>query len=273
MKPAPAPPLSFAHLGALEIGPPQLIDLLAQAGFASTGIRTRRTAPGSPEYSLSDPHLRRETKRRIAATGVTVLYIELVALSRALDVRALTAMFETGADIGATRVAVAGDEADFSIVAEILAAVCELAREYAFAVDLEFMPFRAVRSLDDAVRVLALAQQPNAHILLDALHFYRSGSSSAQLRSLDRALLGTVQLCDAPATPPADLMFEARNARLLPGKGGLPLDTFMDDLPADLPIGVEVPLNLALPDLTPLARVQLMARETQAFLARRPAKQ
>lgn len=263
------PPLSFAHLGALEIGPPQLIDMLAEAGFARTGLRTRRTAPGGPEYALTDPAERRETKERLAATGMTVDYVEMVALSRSLHVPELREMFEVGADIGATRVTVGGDDEDFSVVADKLAEVCELARPYGLAIDLEFMPFRAVRSLDDAVQVLAQARQPNAFILLDALHFYRSNSSAEQLRSLDRELLGTVQLCDAPATPPADLMYEARNARLLPGKGMLPLDELMDSVPADLPIGVEVPLNLEFPSLTPLERCKLMVEATRAFLARR----
>jgi sugar phosphate isomerase/epimerase len=261
--------LSFAHLGALEVGPPDLFDVLAEAGFASTGIRMRRAAPGSPEYALSDPAARRETKRRIAQSGVGVLYIELVALSRSLDARELSSMFEAGADIGATRITASGDDPDLAVVADKLAEVCELARSYGLAVDVEFMPFRAVRTLDDAVRVVSMAGQPNAHILVDALHFYRSNSSLDTLRTLDPKLLGTFQICDAPIAPPADLANEARNARLLPGKGGLALDVLMDLLPQDLPLGVEIPLATARPDLDALGRAKLMVAGTRKFLTRR----
>lgn len=269
MKPAADVPLSFAHLGALEVGPPELFDVLAEAGFASTGIRMRRAAPGSPEYALSDPAARRETKRRIAQSGVEVLYIELVALARSLDVRELSSMFEAGADIGATRITASGDDQDPAVVADKLAEVCELARSYGLAVDVEFMPFRAVRTLDDAVRVVSMAGQPNAHILVDALHFYRSNSSLDTLRTLDPKLLGTFQICDAPTAPPADLANEARNARLLPGKGGLALDVLMDLLPQALPLGVEIPLAMAWPDLDALGRAKLMVAGTREFLARR----
>lgn len=262
-------PLSFAHLGALEIGPPHLIDLMAGAGFASTGLRTRRVGPGSPEYPLDDPALRRAMKERIAATGVTVLHIELVALERTLDVRELRAMFDTGAEIGATRIAATGDDEAFEIVATKLAEVCELARPHGFSVDLEFMPYRAVRSLDDAIKVVTMARQPNAHVLLDALHFFRSSSSLAQLKAIDPALIGTVQICDAPAAAPADLVYEARNARLLPDQGALALDAFMDAIPGNPPLGVEVPLATAFPDLGALERARLTVEATRKCLARR----
>jgi sugar phosphate isomerase/epimerase len=273
MKLMDQPPLSFAHLGALEIGPPQLIDLLAQAGFSSTGIRMRRAAPGTPEYALSDPALRRQTRRRIAETGLGVLYIELVVLAKDLDIQDLCGMLEAGAEIGATRIVAAGGDEDLAIVAEKLAGVSELAHPFGMAVDLEFMPFRPVRSLEEAVQVLAMARQPNAHVLLDALHFFRSGSSLETLRRLDPKLLGSLQLCDAPVEPPADLAYEARNTRLLPDRGGLALDALMDVLPPDLPIGVEVPLAMEFPDLDALARARLTATETRNFLARRARRE
>jgi len=262
-------PLSFAHLGALDIGPPDLIDMLAEAGFSSTSIRTRKVVPGSPEYPLSDPALRRATKQRLAATGFRVREIEMVGLSRSLDVRELKPMFEIGAEIGATRVVSAGDDDDFAIVAEKLAEVCELARVHGFAVDCEFMPFRAVKSLGDALQVLKLANQPNAHILMDALHFRRSNSSLDELKKVAPSLIGSMQLCDAPAEPPADLMYEARSARLLTGEGGLDVNAILDALPPDVALGVEVPLANAYPDLSALERAKLTVSKTREFLAKR----
>lgn len=261
-------PLSFAHLGALDVGPPELIDMLAAAGFQSTTIRTRRTLPGTPEYPLADPAVRRATRERCRATGVSVLYVELVSLARDLDVEGLEPMLDIAAEIGATRVVAAGDDPDHAVVAAKLAAVCELAAQRRLAVDLEFMPFRAVRSLDEAESVIARAGAPNAHILVDALHFYRSGSSIERLRAMPRHMLGTFQICDAPSAPPADLAFEARNARLLPGDGALDLGALMHALPSDISIGVEVPLALAMPEASDLERARLSADRTRALLAR-----
>lgn len=264
-------PLSFAHLAALDVGPPDLIDLVAAAGFASTSLRMVQTVPGTPAYRLDDPNLRRETLRRIDATGVGILYIEVVSLSRALDVASLEAIFEAGASMGASRVLAAGDDADFAIVADKLAATCELGRQYGLAIDVEFMPFRAVRSLADGVEVIERCGAINAHVLVDALHFYRSNSSLDALKRLDRRLLGTFQICDGPRLPPADLAYEARNARLLPGLGALDLSGLIAALPAGLPIGIEVPMALSHPGLSHAERLDVMVSETRGFLARAPA--
>lgn len=263
----PSIPLSFAHLAALDLAPPALFAMLAEAGFASTGIRMRRTVAGTPEYPLTDPVDLRETKAALAASGIGVFYIEIVFLDRYLDVASLRPMFDAGAALAAGRVVVAGTDPDFAIVAEKLAEVCGLARTYDMAVDLEFMPYQPVRTLADALDIIARSGRSNAHVLLDALHFYRSDSRLEDLRDLDPRLLGSFQLCDAPAEPPKDLAFEARNARLLPGQGDLDIHVLMDLLPANLPLGLEVPLTLAHPHLTHLERARMTVAATRRFLA------
>ena len=271
--PSDAPPLSFAHLSELEVGPPALIDLAAQAGFASVGIRTNAATPGGIEYTLRSATDLTATRRRMADTGVSALYIEMISLSGATRVRDFEPMLETGAALGATRLAIGGNDPDFAILAERMAELCDLARGYAIAVDLEFMPFRPVRSLADAIDVIKRTQRTNAHILVDALHFFRSGSDVAQLRQIDPAMLGTFQLCDAPRRAPAaaDLVTEARTNRLLPGAGGLPLWSLIDVLPASIPWGVELPIASQFPALTPNERARLMVRSTREFLCTRPS--
>ncbi len=265
-------PLSFAHLGALELPPPALIEMLAQAGFASTSLRMLAASPGGVAYPLSDPQERDETRRRLATTGLEILYIEVARLRRDLAVRDFLPVLEGGAELGASRVLAVGDDDDFTVVAERFAELCALAKPLNLAVDLEFMPFKPVRSLDDAVRVLQAAGLPaNGFILLDALHFYRSNSSLAQLRALNPALIGTFQICDAPATAPTTtegLTFEARQRRLLPGHGALDLASLMSAMPASLDIGVEVPLSLDHPEFSALERAKLSIAATRTFLAR-----
>lgn len=75
-------PLSFAHLGALELPPPELIGMLGEAGFASTSLRMLPAAPGGVEYPLSSPAERGEMRRRMAATGIEILYVEIALLRR-----------------------------------------------------------------------------------------------------------------------------------------------------------------------------------------------
>lgn len=264
-------PLSIAHLSELDLPPPDLIDLAARAGFASVGLRTNPAAPGGIAYPLATAAEQAEMLRRIAATGVSVLYIEMVGLSEETRVADYRPMLDKGAAIGASRLAVAGDTAAFPVVAERMAEMCDLAREYGIAVDIEFMPFRPVATFADAVEVVRLADRPNAHILVDALHVFRSGSPLEDIARVDPAFLGTFQICDAPREPPppGELVIEARTWRLLPGRGGLPLKSLIDALPPGIPVGVELPIAGQFPGLDPLARMQLMVRSTRDFYASR----
>ncbi len=261
-------PLSIAHLCELGTSPADLIELAGQAGFASIGLRITPSAPGGIEYPLRLRQERDEVRRRMAATGVSVLYIELVSLSGTTRAEDHKPLLETGAALGATRLCVAGDSADLALVADRLAKVCELARQYRIEVDLEFMPFRAVKTLGDAVEVVRQAAQPNAHVLVDTLHVCRSGSPLDALRRLDPGMIGTLQICDAPllAPPAAELVTEARTRRLIPGQGGLALWPIIDALPDDVLIGIEVPLASLWPSLQPAARLARLASETRAFL-------
>jgi sugar phosphate isomerase/epimerase len=264
-------PLSIAHLSELDLPPPDLIDLASRAGFASVGLRTNPAAPGGIAYPLSTAAEQAEMRRRIAATGVSVLYIEMVGLSETTRVADYRPMLETGAAIGASRLAVAGDTAAFQVVAERMAEMCDLAREYGMAVDIEFMPFRPVSTFADAVEMVRLAGRPNAHILIDALHVFRSGSPVDEIARVNPAFLGTFQICDAPRDPPPSegLVIEARTRRLLPGHGGLLLQSLIDALPPDIPVGVELPIAGQFPNLDPLARMELMVRSTRDFYASR----
>ena len=262
-------PLSLAHLSELAVPPFELVELAARAGFASIGLRTSPASPGGVEYPLRTAAEQAEMRRRLAANGVSVLEVEMVPLSEATNVPDYRPMLETGAAIGASRLTVGGDSVDFSLVAEKLAEMCALAEPYGIAVDLEFMPFRAVQSLAHAVEVLGRADHPNAHILIDALHVFRSHSAIEQFAGIDPAMIGPVQLCDAPAAPPADLTAEARTRRLLPGHGELALWRLIEALPHDTRFGVEVPLASQRPDLDPGARLALLVSATREFLRRK----
>lgn len=264
-------PLSLAHLSELDVPPLELVELAARAGFASIGLRTSPASPGGVEYPLRSAAEQAEMRRRLSTNGVSVLEVEMVPLSEKTRVADYRPMLETGASIGASRLTVGGDSADFSAVADKLAEMCELAHPYGIAVDLEFMPFRPVRSLGDAVEVLERANHPNAHILIDALHVFRSNSALAQFADIDPAMLGPFQICDAPATPPApeELVTEARTRRLLPGQGELALSKLIDALPQDIQVGVEVPLAGQRPDLGPGERLKLLVSATREFLRKR----
>lgn len=260
-------PLSIAHLCELDVAPAELIEYAATAGISSVGLRIAHASPGGIEYPLRTKAERAEVRHRIDATGVSVLYIELISISETTRASDYRAMFETGAELGATRLTVAGDSTDISLVIDRFGQICELANGYGINVDFEFMPFRAIRTLGEAAEIVRRAAQPNGRILVDTLHIFRSGSSVEELAKLDPAMIGTLQICDAPsvAPPQSELVTEARTRRLLPGHGGLDLWSVIDALPADIMIGVEVPMASQYPNLDPAARLTLMVEQTRKF--------
>jgi sugar phosphate isomerase/epimerase len=264
----PDTPLSLAHLSELDQPPVPLLRAAAAAGFASIGLRIAPASPGGIVYPLADAAERAELCRLAAGTGTSVLYVEMINLGPDYDADLARRTLDTGAAIGASRLAVCGESADFGLVAAQLAELCAHAAPFGIAVDIEFMPYRRVATLADAADVVRRSAAANAHVLVDALHMHRSGSTVTQLAALPAAAIGTYQICDAPAAPlPFDeLVVEARTRRLLAGTGGIPLRAQIAALPPGTPLGVEVPLAGARPDLDAAARLKLLVAATHHFL-------
>jgi sugar phosphate isomerase/epimerase len=264
-----ATPLSLAHLCALDVPPADLAAMAGQAGFASIGVRAMPAVPGGVHYDLERRETRAALRASLAASGVALMYVELIGLDRGLEPRRFRHAIEAGAELGATRLAVAGDDPDIDLVAAKMAELCDIALPLGIAVDLEFMPFRAIGDLAAALAVVARAARPNAHVLVDALHMFRSRSDPGLLARADPALLGTFQLCDAGAAMPvgaAALAEEARTRRLLPGDGALDLGALIAALPAPLPLGVEVPLAGVFPGMGPAQGLGALARAARRHL-------
>src|SRR6476620_11019437 len=127
-------PITLDHLTVLEVGPPDLITLGAEAGYQAVGVRLRAPVPGGIEYRLrpGTPTFR-ETVKRMADTGVKVFDIEVVLLSADTEASAYAEMFEAGAELGAKRVCVNIDDADRARAIEQFAELCEMGTPFGLA--------------------------------------------------------------------------------------------------------------------------------------------
>jgi sugar phosphate isomerase/epimerase len=237
------PRLTLAPLGFLELDPPTLVATAAKAGFASVALRLAPAVPGGIHYPLR-PGSRalRETLARVGETGVHVLQVELVVLTRDTDVPALRPLLEAASELGATRLGANGDDDD-AFVAERLAELADLAAEHGLSVDVEFMPFRRLATLPQAVAIVAEVGRDDVAVMVDALHLARSDGTPADVATVDPERLCVLQLCDAAARAPAPerLAHEAREERLLPGAGELPLQALVEAMPRDALLAVEAP--------------------------------
>jgi sugar phosphate isomerase/epimerase/4-hydroxyphenylpyruvate dioxygenase-like putative hemolysin len=236
---------SLAHLTALSLSPPELVDAAAEAGYRYVGLRLTRVTPQEPHYPLAtDPALMRTTKVRLAASGIEVLDIELARISPDDDPRDFRRFLEAGAELGARHVITQLPDPDRARKTDRFAQLCEMARPLGLTIDLEFPSWTETPDLNAAVRVLRGAGQPNAGILIDLLHFARSGSSIADLRQLPADWFHFVHVCDAPPAVPATnegLIHTARFERLFPGEGGIDIHGILGALPPGLPYALEIP--------------------------------
>jgi sugar phosphate isomerase/epimerase len=263
--------LSLAHLTVLDATPLQLIDAAAAGRFDFVGLRL---VPPSPADSfvpvVGDKDLVRDIQQRLDETGIRILDAETFWLSPQIRIRDLVPAFETAAQLAARYLLVCGNDPDESRLIANFAALCEAARPLGLKAMLEFIPFCQTRTLAAALRVVGAAGQPNAGVLVDALHVMRSGGAPDDLRGVDPVLLDYWQMCDAPATPPADgdLRTEARTRRSYPGEGELPIAAMLDVLPSDIPIAVEAPCARDA-HLPVVERGRRCGQASRAFLANR----
>ncbi len=265
-------PLTLDHLTVLEVGPPDLITLGAEAGYQAVGVRLNSPMERGIEYRLRPgTSAMKETLKRMADTGVNVFDIEVVLLTADTEVKTYAEMLEAGAELGAKRVCVNIDDPDRARAIEQFAELCEMGTPFNLAMDVEFMIWRAVATMGDAAEVVSKAKKINGGILVDALHVIRSGGSAAGLAALDPKLIGSVQLCDAPLVkaPELSITDEARTDRLPPGEGELPLNDILDALPEHVPLAVEVPLTRRYPNLAPVDRARRAWVATNKFLESR----
>lgn len=264
--------LGIAHLPLLDIAPPELFDVVAQAGYRRTGLRMYAAAPGTRHYPVA-PGDAAALRRRAQDAGVSIFDAEFVPLSRELRPESLEGWMEVAATLGASRVncGAGGDDPDPGRAADRFGALCDVAARHGLGVDVEFMRFRPpIASIADAVELVTRAGRSNGRILVDLLHVVRSGGTAADLAKLPASLIGHVQLSDAPlAAPPADgLAQEARERRLPPGEGELPLVEMMNALPAGVPLSTEAVTRGSLPGLSPLDSAKRARTGAMRILAR-----
>jgi sugar phosphate isomerase/epimerase len=236
--------LGVAHLTALELAPAVLVREAARAGFSSVGLRLHPAMAGGIAYPLvPGSQALRQLKSTLDAEGMVVNEIEFVELTPQVEVAGLASLLESGAQLGARCLTVSGDDPEPSRLTDNFAAVCQLAAGYGLRIDLEFMRWRHIANLQQAVALIAAAGQVNGGVLLDALHLFRSGGDATAVARLDRRYIHGVQWCDAPALAPAEegIIREAREGRLPPGQGQLPLADLFDALPPQVHWSVEIP--------------------------------
>lgn len=148
------------------------------------------------------------------------------------------------AELGISRINSVSLDTDWIRSFDQLGELALMASERAMEVTVEFVPGLTIGNLDAALAAVRHVGQQNFRLLIDTMHLVRSGSGAAELASIDPALIGYVQLCDVPLDPRnpnygEEAMFE----RMVPGEGELPLCEILAVVPAEVIVGLEVPMR------------------------------
>lgn len=261
---------SLAHLTALSLSPPELVDAAAAGGYRYVGLRMTKVTAQEPHYPLAyDPALMRATKTHLAATGIEVLDIELARITSGDSPRDYLRFLEAGAELGARHVITQLPDSDFSRKTDRFAELCELARPLGLTLDLEFPSWTETGNLDEATRVLRAVDQPNAGLLVDLLHFARSHSRIEDLRGLPPEWFHYAHVCDAPPEAPATtagVIHAARFERLFPGEGGLDIAGVLSALPSGIPYALEIPRATLVAQVGPKEHARLAIDATRRHL-------
>ena len=264
---------SLAHLTALSLAPPELIRVAARTGYRTVGLRMIQVTPESAGYPLmTNPAMLRETRQAMTDTGVGVWDIEFVKITPEIDIAALEPFFAVGAELGARYAIAAPYDPDLSRLTDRFGALCDLAARHGLGAVLEFFPWTVVPGLTDAAAIVEAADRANAGILVDTLHFDRSGSTLEQLAGIAPARLPFVHVCDVPAPRPTTtegLLHNARAERLPPGEGGLDILGVMRLMPPGIPVALEVPMEALTREIGPEG-VALRVREAASRLLDHP---
>jgi sugar phosphate isomerase/epimerase len=189
-----------------------------------------------------DPALRRETQAAMRDTGVRIGLAEGFRAASDHDVSEFAGDLDLFAELGALRLNAICMENDMGLAVDQLGKLADMAIARGMLFTIEFFPSEGINSFERALEVVDGIGRDKAKVLLDTMHFFRTGGTLAKLEAAGIDVVGYVQLADSPDTPPDDSYFiKSLFARDVPGEGALPLRELVAALPADMPISVEVP--------------------------------
>jgi 2-keto-myo-inositol isomerase len=231
--------LNMATIRGKRLPIDEEVELAAKAGYRGVEPWVDNIARYAEEgKSLSD------LKRRIADLGLAVesaigfpRWIVDDEAQRAAGMEQMKRDMDLVRRIGGRRIAAPPAGAhrtpgmDLLAVAERYRAVLELGRRMEVVPQLEIWgASQTLGRLGEAAFVVVEAGHPDACLLLDAYHIYKSGSSFAGLKLLNGGAMHVFHVNDYPADPPRETVSDAD--RVYPGDGVCPLPAILRDLHA-----------------------------------------
>jgi sugar phosphate isomerase/epimerase len=247
-----------------EATPSQLIEAAAASDFDFGGMWCER--------DTWTPATTRAIRSQARDAGVELLDCEVAWIMPGAPDPWLTELVDIAAELGARNLLCVSSDPDMAATTAKFQAMVDAAKGTGVRVNLEFGIFTEVKTIHMARAILENIEGEAKALLVDTLHWSRSGGTAEDLAAIPREWLSYCQPCDAPADPPDLTSFDAIiddaiNRRMALGQGGLALGAMVDALPDHLPMAVEersAALRDNFPDL--IERARECARTSRAWL-------
>lgn len=113
-------------------------------------------------------------------------------------------------------------------VAENLAGIGDIGKQYGIRFYLEVLNFTPIYTLEQALELIDLAQRDNVGLVIDFWHLWGAGATPEQIAALDKELIFCAHFCDSldQHGQRGDAYQAGRN--IWTGAGNIPLKTWVD---------------------------------------------
>lgn len=223
------------------------VGLAADVGYDFISINYGRAAnrinEGSGETLRESAGLRRDLTAATRAHRLRIELVEGFAIAPDLEVDQYAADLDAVAEIGARSICAVSLDKDLGRTNAQFAALSEMAETRGLLVTTE-VGAGVMRNFEVARTAWNDVAHSNFKLLIDAMHFFRRGGSVDDLALIPGSAIGHIQLCDVPMPSQMEsYLEEALFERRAPGDGDLPLKSFLEQIPAEVPIGLEIPIR------------------------------
>ena len=160
--------ISLAALTILHAGPVGQVYAAHEGGFTSVGLRLQPLL-ASDEAIVGDAAKEAALLKALQETAMKVLEIGVFPLKASTKPEDFAAVVAFSAKIGARYLVCPIEDDDSARRVTTFGGVCDLAAQYGMQALVEFNPYSACRSLEEAAELVRAARKSNAGVLVDAL--------------------------------------------------------------------------------------------------------
>jgi sugar phosphate isomerase/epimerase len=255
--------------------PVDLINLSADLGCERVGLtmfnRLKWDPPFYPGFSIrDDPPLQREIATALQERGISISFVDGFLIEPDKDIRERADDLAIMAELGAPLVNTVSIDPDLNRTIDQFGVLVELATAAGMDTTLEAVPNLTIANLPAALAAIQAVGRREFRLLIDVMHYGRSGARAEDIAGLDPHLVGYVQINDVKLVPDnPNYWEESTTERLVPGTGELDLVDLLAAIPSNVVIGIEVPMySAARAGVGPHERIGKCVAATRELLAR-----